>query len=31
MWFVAYLILYTLALIPLLPLLRRMPKARRAC
>lgn len=27
MWFVAYLILYTLALIPLLPLLRRAPKA----
>lgn len=27
MWFVAYLILYTLALILLLPLLRRMPKA----
>jgi glucans biosynthesis protein C len=27
MWFVAYLILYTLALIPLLPLLRRVPKA----
>ncbi|MGH6952243.1 MAG: acyltransferase family protein, partial [Vitreimonas sp.] len=27
MWFVAYLILYTLALIPLLPLLRRLPKA----
>ena len=27
MWFVAYLILYTLALIPLLPLLRRIPKA----
>ncbi|MBX3430146.1 MAG: acyltransferase [Hyphomonadaceae bacterium] len=26
MWFVAYLILYTLALIPLLPLLRRVPK-----
>lgn len=26
MWFVAYLILYTLALIPLLPLLRRIPK-----
>ena len=25
MWFVAYLILYTLALIPLLPLLRRIP------
>ncbi len=25
MWFVAYLILYTLALIPLLPLLRRLP------
>jgi peptidoglycan/LPS O-acetylase OafA/YrhL len=29
MWFVAYLILYTLALIPLLPLLRRIPKAVR--
>lgn len=27
MWFVAYLILYTLALIPLLPLLRRIPRA----
>jgi glucan biosynthesis protein C len=27
MWFVAYLILYTLALLPLLPLLRRIPKA----
>ncbi|MEQ1494054.1 MAG: acyltransferase [Terricaulis sp.] len=27
MWFVAYLILYTLALIPLLPPLRRIPKA----
>jgi peptidoglycan/LPS O-acetylase OafA/YrhL len=27
MWFVAYLILYTLALVPLLPLLRRIPKA----
>lgn len=27
MWFVAYLILYTLALIPLLPLLRRAPTA----
>jgi glucans biosynthesis protein C len=27
MWFVAYLILYTLALIPLLPLMRRIPKA----
>jgi len=27
MWFVAYLILYTLALIPLLPLLRRIPKS----
>ncbi len=27
MWFVAYLVLYTLALIPLLPLLRRIPKA----
>lgn len=27
MWFVAYLILYTLALIPLAPLLKRMPKA----
>ncbi|MBL8542508.1 MAG: acyltransferase [Hyphomonadaceae bacterium] len=26
MWFVAYLILYTLALIPLLPLLRRIPR-----
>jgi peptidoglycan/LPS O-acetylase OafA/YrhL len=26
MWFVAYLILYTLALIPLLPLLRRAPR-----
>ena len=25
MWFVAYLILYTLALVPLLPLLRRIP------
>ncbi len=30
MWFVAYLILYTLALIPLLPLLRRIPKAASA-
>lgn len=30
MWFVAYLILYTLALIPLLPLLRRTPKAASA-
>ena len=30
MWFVAYLILYTLALIPLLPLLRRVPKAAGA-
>lgn len=29
MWFVAYLILYTLALIPLLPLLRRAPRALR--
>ncbi len=27
MWFVAYLIIYSLALIPLLPLLRRIPKA----
>ncbi|MBX9747752.1 MAG: acyltransferase [Hyphomonadaceae bacterium] len=27
MWFVAYLILYTLALVPLLPLLRHIPKA----
>lgn len=27
MWFVAYLILYTLALVLLLPLLRRLPKA----
>jgi peptidoglycan/LPS O-acetylase OafA/YrhL len=27
MWFVAYLILYTLALVALLPLLRRIPKA----
>lgn len=27
MWFVAYLILYTLALVPLLPLLRRISKA----
>jgi len=27
MWFVAFLILYTLALIPLRPLLRRIPKA----
>jgi len=27
MWFVAYLILYTLILMPLLPLLRRIPKA----
>lgn len=27
MWFVAYLILYTLALAPLMPLLRRIPKA----
>lgn len=27
MWFVAYLILYTLALAPLLPLLRRAPRA----
>lgn len=26
MWFVAYLILYTLALVPLLPLLRRLPR-----
>jgi glucan biosynthesis protein C len=30
MWFVAYLILYTLALVPLLPLLRRAPKALSA-
>lgn len=30
MWFVAYLILYTLALIPLLPLLRRIPSAAKA-
>jgi len=30
MWFVAYLIIYTLALIPLLPLLRRVPKALSA-
>lgn len=30
MWFVAYLILYTLALLPLLPLLRRAPKALSA-
>jgi surface polysaccharide O-acyltransferase-like enzyme len=29
-WFVAYLILYTLALVPLLPLLRRIPKAAGA-
>ena len=29
MWFVAYLILYTLALIPILPLLRRIPAAVR--
>jgi hypothetical protein len=29
MWFVAYLILYTLILIPLLPLLRRLPRAAR--
>jgi peptidoglycan/LPS O-acetylase OafA/YrhL len=27
MWFVAYLIVYTLVLIPLLPLLRRVPRA----
>lgn len=27
MWFVAYLIIYTLALLPLLPVLRRTPKA----
>lgn len=27
MWFVAYLIIYTLALIPLLPILRRIPRA----
>jgi glucans biosynthesis protein C len=27
MWFVAYLILYTLALVPLIPLLRHVPKA----
>jgi glucan biosynthesis protein C len=27
MWFVAYLIIYSLALVPLLPLLRRIPKA----
>ena len=27
MWFVAYLILYSLALLPLIPLLRRMPTA----
>ena len=27
MWFVAYLIVYTLALVPLLPLLRRIPPA----
>tara|TARA_R110001599_G_scaffold2732_2_gene14942 strand:+ start:543 stop:1721 length:1179 start_codon:yes stop_codon:yes gene_type:complete len=30
MWFVAYLILYTLALIPILPLLRRVPAAASA-
>ncbi|MGD9967194.1 MAG: acyltransferase family protein [Hyphomonadaceae bacterium] len=30
MWFVAYLILYTLALIPLLPLLRRIPNGASA-
>lgn len=30
MWFVAYLILYTLALVPLLPLLRRIPSAVKA-
>lgn len=30
MWFVAYLIVYTLVLIPLLPLLRRVPKAMGA-
>ncbi len=30
MWFVAYLILYTLALVLLLPLLRRAPKGLRA-
>jgi hypothetical protein len=30
MWFVAYLILYTLALLPLLPLLKRIPKAASA-
>ncbi|MBL8557362.1 MAG: acyltransferase [Hyphomonadaceae bacterium] len=29
MWFVAYLILYTLALVPLLPLLRRVPAGVR--
>ncbi len=29
MWFLAYLLLYTLALIPLLPLLRRVPKVAR--
>ena len=27
MWFVAYLIIYTLALVPLLPLLQRLPRA----
>ncbi len=27
MWFVAFLILYTLAIVPLMPLLRRIPKA----
>jgi peptidoglycan/LPS O-acetylase OafA/YrhL len=30
MWFVAYLILYTLALVPLLPLLRRIPTGAAA-
>lgn len=30
MWFVAYLIIYTLALVPLLPLLRRLPRAASA-
>lgn len=30
MWFVAYLILYTLALVPLIPVLRRIPKGVNA-
>ncbi|MEZ5995062.1 MAG: acyltransferase [Hyphomonadaceae bacterium] len=30
MWFVAYLIIYTLVLLPLLPLLRRLPKTAAA-